>query len=243
EDLDLICRGLLRQDPRLRFSARHIRDLLARRPPSRVSTADESERPTFVGRDDGRATIEEAWRNVQLGRAAAVCVRGPSGIGKSALVESFLQTVKGQPVVVLRGRCYEHETVPYEALDGVIDSLSQHLASLPAAESRALMPHDSPALGRVFPVMQRIDPARPLQTGDNPDPVLLRQRAFGALRELLSQLAGKQALLVYIDDLHWADADSAALLGELLRPPEPPPMLTIVCARTEETAAKPFLES
>jgi hypothetical protein len=244
EDLDAICMGLLRWDPMERFAERQIRDVLGPRTPDSAIATEESERPTFVGRRDEIAAIEEAWRAVGRGRATAVCVRGPSGIGKSALVESFLNSVRGDAVVVLRGRCYEHETVPYEALDGVIDSLSQYLTSLSATDSHRLLPREWPALCRVFPVMRRIDPVRPAHdAGDIADPVTLRQRAFAALRELLSRLAAQQPLIVYIDDLHWADADSAMLLGELLRPPDAPTMLTIVCARIEEITAKPFLAS
>ena len=64
-----------------------------------------------------------------------------------------------------------------------------------------------------------------------------------ALRELLTSIAARQTLVVYIDDLHWADADSAVLLEELLRPPQAPPILTIACLRTEEMASKPFLQT
>ena len=56
-------------------------------------------------------------------------------------------------------------------------------------------------------------------------------------------MAARQPLVVYIDDLHWADADSAVLLEELLRPPQAPPILTIACFRTEEIASKPFLQT
>ena len=60
---------------------------------------------------------------------------------------------------------------------------------------------------------------------------------------LLTRLASREPVIVYIDDFHWADADSAMLLGELLRPPDAPPLLTIVCVRTEEIRSKPFLEA
>jgi eukaryotic-like serine/threonine-protein kinase len=173
-------------------------------------------------------------------------VHGPSGIGKSALVQRFLDRVlKRDDIVVLRGRCYEYESVPYKALDGIIDSLSQHLSALPRSQAKPLLPPDVAALSRLFPVMLRVEPAASVRAREqkNTDLLILRQRAFTALRELLTRMAARQPVVVYIDDLHWADADSAVLLEELLRPPHAPPILTIACFRSEEIASKPFLQA
>jgi hypothetical protein len=75
------------------------------------------------------------------------------------------------------------------------------------------------------------------------DLLTVRQRAFSALRELLARMAARQPLVLVIDDLHWADADSAALLDDLLRAPARPPILAVVCFRSEEIAIKPWLQS
>ncbi len=50
-------------------------------------------------------------------------------------------------------------------------------------------------------------------------------------------------MVFYIDDLHWADADSAVLLDELFRPSAAPPILALLCFRSEEVASHPFLQS
>jgi eukaryotic-like serine/threonine-protein kinase len=76
---------------------------------------------------------------------------------------------------------------------------------------------------------------------ENVDPLSVRHRAFEALRALLHRLAARWSLVVWIDDLQWADADSMVLLDELLGPSNPPAMLTLLCFRSEEMRARPFL--
>ena len=80
-------------------------------------------------------------------------------------------------------------------------------------------------------------------TKENPEPSAQRRLAFSALRELLTRIAERHPLVLHIDDLHWADADSMLVLEALLRPPDPPPLLLVACLRTEEIAAKPFLQA
>src|SRR5262249_13214795 len=155
--------------------------------------------------------------DVRRGRGVPVYIHGASGIGKSALVQQFFdRCLAGLPVLVLRSRCHQHESLPYKGLDGVIDSLSRHLAAMPRADAAALMSRDARALGRLFPVMQ-IDAvaAAPVLEQEPEDPVTLRRRAFVALRDLLGRLAARQPVVVEIDDFHWADIDSAASLTEL----------------------------
>ena len=173
-------------------------------------------------------------------------VTGPSGIGKTALVRCFVDRLaKREDVVLLSGRCYEHESVPYKALDGVVDSLSHYLTTVPEEVVEALLPADRSALGRLFPVLRRLDAlAKPAaHDQEMADPRTLRRRAFAALRELLAGLSNRQPLVICIDDLHWADADSVALFEDLLRPPHSPALLAIACCRSEEIASKPFLQS
>ena len=149
-------------------------------------------------------------------------VEGESGVGKSATVRRFTKALqKDRDALVLAGRCYERESVPYKAIDGVIDSLSNHLSTLTPGVARALLPSSTFALVRAFPVLGRVpliedSPAIGFATFQESRALL-----FGALRELLTNLARAHPLVVVIDDLQWADADSLALLEEILRGPEP----------------------
>ena len=123
----------------------------------------------FVGRTRELDVLDEVYSTVTRGRAAAVYVSGPSGIGKSALMRSFLARVKTRDdVVVLSGRCYEHESIPYEALDGVVDSLSRYLMSLSQPAVESVLPHDIVALPRLFPVMLGSRRSRARAGNDHP---------------------------------------------------------------------------
>jgi hypothetical protein len=171
-----------------------------------------------------------------------VFVHGGSGMGKTALVDAFLDGVDDD-TVVLTGRCYERETVPYQGVDSVVDALSQYLAGLPAHEVAAFLPRDIRLLERVFPVLRRVEAVAQARRRDLGalEPPALRTRAFGALRELLARIASQQPVVIHIDDVQWGDIDSAPLLADLMRPPNEPPLLLVLNYRTEDSDRSPLV--
>jgi eukaryotic-like serine/threonine-protein kinase len=247
-DLNDLCIKLLRRDAEARPTGREVLRALGARAtgPLPASFTGATAESAFIGRERLLAELHDAFSATGEGETVSVYVHGNSGMGKSTLVRTFLDQIKEQKQkpVVLQGRCYERESVPYKALDGVVDSLSKHLASLRHGRVEALMPRNSLALARVFPVMLQVDAifnARSARS-EAVDLFTLRRQAFGALRELLGRIADRQPLVIYIDDLQWADADSTFLLEDILRPPDAPKLLLVGSFRTEDIEAKPFLK-
>ncbi|HYV36611.1 MAG TPA: AAA family ATPase [Gemmataceae bacterium] len=203
--------------------------------------------PPFVGRERHLKELHLAFKDTQRGGAVTVLLHGSSGVGKTGLVEHFLSSLRQQQnqVVVLRGRCYERESVPYKALDGLIDNLSRYWRRLPRARAAELLPDDIGPLVRVFPVLLRVEIVAdlPRRDADYPDPQELRRRAFAALRQVLRRLGDRWPLVIHLDDLQWGDLDSALMLTALLLPPDAPRLLLLASFRSEDRHTSPFLSS
>ncbi|HEX7251316.1 MAG TPA: protein kinase, partial [Thermoanaerobaculia bacterium] len=248
DDLDSLCCELLRRRPEDRPGGSEILLRLGvdlSEPASLASIVSAASHAVpFVGRQPELESLWKAFRAAEQGRATTVAVQGGSGIGKTALVRRFLEALRSRPeVVTLTGRCVERESVPYKALDSLMDSLSHYLKQLPLERAETLIPRDVLALARLFPVLRRVEAVagarrRVLQIRDVQE---LRRRAFGAFRELMARLGEEHSLVLFIDDVHWGDADSAALLAELMRPPDAPLLLLIVAYRMEEAQTSPLL--
>ena len=112
----------------------------------------------LVGRRRHQQVLNEALAEMIGGHTVVVYLHGPSGAGKTALLMSFLdERIATADAVVLAGRCYERESVPYKALDSLIDSLGRHLKNLPEAELAAILPRDMVSLARVFPGLRQVE--------------------------------------------------------------------------------------
>lgn len=232
---------LLDPDPSKRPPARAVLDALAgdRRMPSIPPTFGLPVTGGFFGRLAEIDALSVALaRTAETGAPTAVLVEGVSGIGKTTLVRWFVadQRRRDPKLVVLASRCHPQETIPFKALDAAMDELSDVAA--PLDDLGTFDPRLARAAIRLFPVLKRIgalssDETKSDAPGDGVDGSELRAQGVEALREIFARLARRGPIILWIDDVQWDDADSAALVEALFRSRGAPPMLLILGKRVD----------
>jgi hypothetical protein len=245
--LDDLCRDLLRMDPRARPSGEEVLRRLGGAPPKAAAVAAGA--GPLVGRDRHLQALREAFEAAVAGVQTTVCVQGASGAGKTALIRAFVEQLRDEVpgLLVLTGRCYQRESVPYKGVDSLVDALHRYLSRLDAAEIDALLPRDIAAAEQLFPVLHDLGDLMRMRRRVVPalvaDQHEMRRRAFAAIRELLVRLADRTTLVIVIDDLQWGDVDSAELLEHVLQPPDAPPLLFLAAYRSDAAATAPFVRA
>ncbi|MBL8798582.1 MAG: protein kinase [Planctomycetia bacterium] len=243
DDLNRLCMELLQRRPQARPSGREVLRQLSRDRAGPATILPVQPPTVLLGRDRHLASLRAAFATVEYGQGVVLYIHGPPGAGKTAMIRSFLDELGRQPqVLILTGRCYERESVPYKAFDSLIDALSRHLKQLSDDQVESLLPDDVGLLARVFPVLRQIKAIARQRVRAIDDQQSVRRRAFTALRALLTRMAQRRKLVLAIDDLQWSDADSVALVLDLLQPPIPP-LLFLGSYRSEAVVSNAHLQT
>ena len=224
--LEAIIVRLLAKDPSHRFStAAETRaallesltdkdDFAASDAASAVAILDALSRGRLVGRTTELAEARELWHRAREGRGHAVLLSGEPGAGKTRLAREITIQAAVDGALVLTGACYEYEaTTPYlpfvEAFRGWVreeqnDDKLREILGEAAPQIAKLSPEIETRLGP-FPEQPQLAPHEE------------RLLFFDAVAQVFSNIARRQSLLFYADDLHWADHGTLWLLGRLLR--------------------------
>ncbi|MDX2036663.1 MAG: AAA family ATPase [Isosphaeraceae bacterium] len=241
---DEFCVRLLSRRPESRPDGREIRRFFATRSgrdPNTGPSASSDPVPAatristraFVGREDVLERLRSAAVDSTRAGLVAALVHGRSGVGKSTVVARFLEEL-GDQAMVLRARCHEQESVPYKAIDGLIDDLVRRLRGGEPADRTAELTEGLDPLCRLFPVLAGLFETAGRRVSIDPglDPSELRRRGFRAFRALLERLIERKPVVIAIDDFQWSDLDSIKLLAELLDP-RPKGILLLISYRSE----------
>jgi predicted ATPase len=159
--------------------------------------------PVLVGRDEEARRLRAALAAAGTGRGGTIFLAGEAGIGKSRLVRETARAAAGPGLTVLAGRAVAGGVpVPYRPFAEALTS-AERAGRLPASEELAPF---RPVLGRLIPEWR---PAQPAPAEESP--VFLGE----AVLRLLRALAPDTGCLLVLEDLHWADRETLALLEYL----------------------------
>ena len=155
----------------------------------------------MVGREQEFAHLVEMLDRAEIGAGGFAVLTGEAGIGKTRLVTEWAPEARRRGFVVLMGRAIDSGG----SLRPVAQALMEAVRDRALLEAPALRPFRA-ALGRVLP---GIVAEEPIAATIDPTVVL----GEGVLR-LLRSVGGSGTLLL-LEDLHWADPDTVALLDSL----------------------------
>ncbi len=153
----------------------------------------------LIGRHDELEVLETALSSARAGRGSVVIVSGEAGIGKSRLAQAAADAATSGGMRALRGRAVPAAThVPFRPFAEALRSIHRDRA---AGFFREIEPYGR-ALAHVVPEWSRAEARETTSLGAVPESVV----------RLLGALGRRSGLAIVLEDLHWADPDSLAVL-------------------------------
>ena len=191
-------------------------------------------RTPFVGRTKQLKRLAAKLEDARKGRGSIAMLRGEPGIGKTRTIEEFAAEAREHGAIVLRGACYDGEWQPPYA--PFAEAVAEYARHADPAQFAAV-------LGRRASIVARIAPALRESMNDLSEPAPLdkedeRFRLFDAIAQFLIALSQRVPVLLILDDLHWADRGTVAMLSHVAHFVPANPILMLGAYRDAEVDRK-----
>lgn len=187
----------------------------------------------FVGRRREQELLLRRLNAVRSGSGSVAFLAGKPGIGKTRIAREVAAAAREHGAVVLWGACFEGEWTP--PFGPWVEALGEYINSLDPAHLTEDLGPGAPLLGQLVPeagalASMLIGP--PSTAGQD------RYLLYDAVTRLLTAGVQDSPLALVLDDLHWADGDSLALLRHVARLTRRAPLLLMLAYRDAEVDAK-----
>ena len=203
---------------------------------TRIEAAQRVGLTRYVGRESELAHLNDALAAAQAGRGHALVILGEAGVGKSRLLHEFRTGAAGA-VTFVEGRCQSYgSSVAYLPFVDVLRAAVRVQQKDPTADAAALV-------SAIHGIGDELDDMIPLYLHllalVHPDHALpqhlsgeaLRHAIQEALAGLITVLTRAGPVVLVLEDWHWADDASRAVLKQILEVSPGHPLLIVVTAR------------
>jgi DNA-binding winged helix-turn-helix (wHTH) protein/predicted ATPase len=202
-------------------------------PPSTPDSAF-SPAPVLVGRATELARLHERLARATDGQRQLVFVTGEPGIGKTALVETFLAQMAGREGLrVARGQCVEQYGAG-EAYLPVLEALGRLGRAVGGDALVQVLKRHAPTWLAQLPALLT---DRELETVQRRAEGATRERMLRELVDALDVLGSTAPLVLLLEDLHWSDSATIDLLAMLARRQEAARLLVVGTYRPADVIA------
>jgi DNA-binding winged helix-turn-helix (wHTH) protein/predicted ATPase/rhodanese-related sulfurtransferase len=185
----------------------------------------------FVGRSDELALLRRWLEDALAGNRRTVLVTGEAGLGKTALIDAFLDEARrAHDLTVTTGRCLEHQGAgePYMPILDALDRLSHDDMK---DDLRGILETHAPTWLMEMPWLVRgneLEELRRRTVGST------RSRMLREIVRALAAIAERRPLVLVIDDLQWSDPSTLDVVSAVSRRPEDVRLLILCSCRTSE---------
>jgi tetratricopeptide (TPR) repeat protein len=178
----------------------------------------------LVGRDPELEELNVALNSTIEGKGSTIFISGEAGCGKTRITNEFLEIARKKGATILTGWCLSNAAVPYFPFVEAFESFF--------AENEGDRPINSQQLGVKTWLMAASKPEREVQEGLSFQS--WKEQEFAAVTKELMFLSTEKPLIMFIDDLHWADSASLSLLHYISRAIASERILVLATFRSEE---------
>ena len=215
---DELVHRMLSKEPDRRPSARDVdlelAALLGQDTATELARSGAATPRTTVGREAERAILRRAYGRVKDGQSLLVAIAGEAGIGKTSLIEDFLAELATRPErpIVARGRCSER-LAGAEAYLPILEALDSLLHRAGGDSLQTLMKAVAPTW--YVQVATRSVEASTMAELRADTSTASQERMKREVGAFFQDISRPRPIVVFLDDLHWADVSTIDILNYL----------------------------
>lgn len=185
--------------------------------------------PILMGREKELEILQHSLNSAKMSKGTIVFISGKTGTGKTRLIKEFLNPIKEQEITILYGWCLSNDAVPYfPFIEAFNSSLSSREGDTIVSQQLSKKSWTS-----------KTDQFERLGLNDNLAPQVWKDQAFASVTRELLFMSSAKSLVLILEDMHWADSASLALLHYVSRAVVNEKILVLVTFRSEELGRDP----